>query len=133
MAALEKDTASPRMLGALLGGMLAVGSPGCTGDEYPDCTPENHCHLDANGEPICDAGYVWEDAFDNDSWVCVAMCGNGFCDVGEIPESCPQDCDSCGNAICTSMEFGIHCFGLLQWTMTPLFVPGAFWNSRSRM
>ncbi|MFH1615567.1 MAG: MopE-related protein [Planctomycetota bacterium] len=41
----------------------------------------------------CD-GYIDHD--DSDCWVC----GNGICDPGEDPISCPMDCGYCGDGIC---------------------------------
>lgn len=39
-------------------------------------------------------------------------CGNGSCEAGENPETCPQDCgDTCGDGLCTGSEDPTECPG----------------------
>lgn len=36
-----------------------------------DCTSDNHCHIDGNGQATCDDGYVREDEYDDGNHRCV--------------------------------------------------------------
>lgn len=106
----------------LLGGAPSCGPLQCTDDTF--CDDGNPCT-----EDVCAAGWCQNFAIDCDDGDpctvdtcgqggCVHVsqapcCGNGSCDVGETPGTCPDDCLSplCGDGSCDEGETSNTCPG----------------------
>ena len=91
------------------------------------CQPGQYCGRDVVGAPVCVNGCL-SDANCGCNQVCtktagqnegvcslhaaMAVCGDGVCDVGETPQSCPGDCHVgavCGDGVCAASESGATC------------------------
>jgi len=74
-------------------------SHGARGDS---CTPRTSCHSWECGYVDNGCGALLE---------CGAcpVCGNGTCESGETPSTCPVDCSLCGNGVCEPNESPITC------------------------
>ena len=79
----------------------------CMGDTIQECNQQGLWETAA-----CGSGQVCREMVD--MAMCVdpqSVCGNGACEVGEDPMSCPQDCTStaCGDGVCEAGEAADTC------------------------
>jgi len=90
-------------LGAAI--VLAWGACGDDDGNTPveDCT--NNLDDDGDGRTDC------ADSNCASNPACTSACGNGTCDTGETPTSCPADCHTatCGNGTCDAGETATSC------------------------
>ncbi|MEC8735115.1 MAG: hypothetical protein VXX86_09080 [Planctomycetota bacterium] len=114
---------------------LALSAPGaasgqdCPAGMLPDCSGDGDCIFEwALGSGFCD-GYdqpdganlccydlgLWQydggDCTEAECSPSEANCGDGLCDGGEDPESCPDDCTDvvCGDGVCSELEDPTSC------------------------